>query len=142
MYLNKYRDKNLISELPDVSFGVGGINVLQENEQESHQNGYSGENWKDSYIVIAYDKVLGDPYFVDASIDGMPVYTASHGREWKPHMVSSTIEQFIQCIDLFKSLSVGRENPAALKGNKVGIFTKFKLLKKIRSIDSGAPLQR
>jgi hypothetical protein len=59
--------------------------------------------WSGDWVVVA--AVFGDPFFVDISQSGFPVYFARHGAgEWKPHRVAPTMAAFIAALASFESV--------------------------------------
>jgi len=105
-------------EHKEVFFGPQGFTVVSKTaELNKAQIGYSIDkngtslvslvnndskngNWCSSWIVIAKDTELGDPYFVDLNDKNLAVYTAlaEEDNQWKPTLVSSTLDGFAQCL--------------------------------------------
>jgi hypothetical protein len=89
---------------------VLSIHLFSKEEFEKGQLGYrfdeegnslieDGENeWKESWYVIGYDDFLGDPIFVDINNKNYPVMTAMHDGDWQPALISSSINEFLECI--------------------------------------------
>jgi len=73
--------------------GVSLVN--NDSDNESHSG-----NWQSSWVVIAKDTELGDPYFVDVSDESLEVYTelAEEENQWQKTLVSSTLEGFSKCL--------------------------------------------
>jgi hypothetical protein len=73
--------------------GVSLVNSDSDNESKSG-------NWQSSWIVIAKDTELGDPYFVDITDENLAVYTALAEKEnqWQLTLVSSTLDGFSKCL--------------------------------------------
>jgi len=106
-------------EHKEVFFGPQGFNVVVKTaELNKAQIGYSVDkngaslvhsdsdnasksgNWQSSWVVIAKDTELGDPYFVDLNDEKLAVYTALAEKEnqWQRTVVSSTLEGFAECL--------------------------------------------
>ncbi len=70
-------------------------------------NDLSGSNagdWQSSWLIIARDTELGDPYFIDASQPKYPVYTAFLGESgWEVELVASSLIGFVHCMNLLHS---------------------------------------
>ncbi|TMP35974.1 hypothetical protein [Pseudoalteromonas rubra] len=101
-----------------VFFGASGISVADESTLARLQIGFSihpdgsgltgteDGSWYQSWIVIATDSVLGDPFFVDTSDPPMPVYTAMHGEgQWIPEQVSTSLNSFLESLLYLNKLS-------------------------------------
>ena len=73
--------------------GVSLVN--NDSDNESHSG-----NWQSSWVVIAKDTELGDPYFVDVTDEKLAVYTAlaEEENQWQKTLVSSTLEGFSKCL--------------------------------------------
>ena len=123
------RNKLLIDS---VSFGHTTVTLFMANELKDAQVGYrvsdSGEpftgeeegDWKDSWLVIGYEDLCGDPIFVDFATPEFPVFTAAHGEgDWSPEMIASSFQGFTQALQEVKRLSEGRNNPVKLEHNPV-----------------------
>jgi hypothetical protein len=100
-------------EHKEVFFGPQGFHVVVKTaELNKAQIGYSVDkngvslvnreigNWQSSWIVIAKDTELGDPYFVDLNDEKLAVYTALAEKEnkWEQTLVASTLMGFSQCL--------------------------------------------
>jgi len=94
------------AENKETYFGPQGFIIFTtESELETAQHGYGAhpgtDDWKKSWLVIARDTELGDPYFVDISDEELPVYTASHCEgSWQSELVATSLERFLQCLTL------------------------------------------
>lgn len=114
--MNKLKLLSILSELEkkETYFGPQGfVIVTTESELETAQHGFGVHpdgtdlsgfdvgDWKSSWVVIARDTELGDPYFVDISDDNFPVYTAVHVEGlWQPELVASSLDGFLECLTL------------------------------------------
>jgi hypothetical protein len=99
----------------EVFFGPQGFKVVGKTaELNKSQIGYSVDkggktlvdsaigNWQGSWLVIAQDTELGDPYFVDLNDENLAVYTAlaQEENQWEPTLVASTLTGFSQCLTI------------------------------------------
>jgi hypothetical protein len=103
----------------EVFFGPQGFNVVARMaEFNKAQIGYSIDkngaslvhsvsgnesksgNWQSSWVVIAKDTELGDPYYVDVMDENLAVYTAlaEEENQWQSTLVSTTLEGFSKCL--------------------------------------------
>lgn len=114
--MNKNRLLSLLSKGANkkVYFGPQGF-IVAANEQDfdSFQQGFGvhsdgsdlcglkAGDWQRSWLVIAIDTELGDPYFVDCSDKNLPVYTAlcCEGL-WQKELVATSLHGFLQCLEL------------------------------------------
>jgi hypothetical protein len=108
-------------EHKEVFFGPQGFNVVARMaEFNKAQVGYSMDkngaslvhsdtgnesksksgNWQSSWVVIAKDTELGDPYYVDVTDENLAVYTAlaEEENQWQSTLVSTTLEGFSKCL--------------------------------------------
>ena len=97
-----------------VYFGPQGFLIAATvDELDAYQQGFSVNpdgselsasekaGWKESWVVVARDTELGDPYFVDTSESALPVYTAMRGEtEWMSELVASSLDGFLACLAL------------------------------------------
>jgi hypothetical protein len=129
----------------EVSFGYSTIHVYRAAELATGQVGYSvspegdilsgnGEgDWRDTWIVIGYDEILGDPIFIDTAEDTYPVYTAMHGEGyWAPERIAVSLEAFGHSLDAVAAVAKGREHPVALQEHPLLKSEKDELLATIR----------
>ncbi|MDG1751887.1 MAG: hypothetical protein P8I03_09545 [Thalassotalea sp.] len=66
-------------------------------------SGNSEGTWQRTWVVVAKDTELADPYYVDLNDENLTVYTAIFCEEinqWQSTIVSSTLSGFIECISL------------------------------------------
>lgn len=81
--------------LKEAQYGFG------KDESGNDLSGSNAGDWQSSWIIIARDTELGDPYFVDASVDELPVYTAFLGEAgWETELVAASLTGFVDCINL------------------------------------------
>jgi len=107
-------------EHKDVFFGPQGFKVVCKTaELNKAQIGFSinknGKSlidntqcsWQSSWLVIAQDTELGDPYFVDMADENLAVYTALAEEEnkWQATLVASSLNGFAQCLSLIHQRS-------------------------------------
>lgn len=72
-----------------LGYRVGG---LEKNSLIGNEKG----DWEDSWFVIGYEELMGDPFFVDVRYVNFPVYTAEHGMDaWEPLLHSDSLEKFL-----------------------------------------------
>ena len=108
--------KNILGEIEnsDIEIDVGEeeamtICLYSRQEFEEGQLGYRhnhlGESfigveegdWKESWYVIGYDELLGDPIIIDIHKQHFPVYTAISGEgEWEPEILFPSLKLFIK----------------------------------------------
>ena len=106
-------------EHKEAFFGPQGFHVVVKTaELNKAQIGYSVDkngvslvnseigNWQSSWVVIAKDTELGDPYFIDMNDDQLAVYTALAETEnhWELTLVSSSLEGFSKCLTAIHQL--------------------------------------
>jgi len=138
----------------DVSFAYQTVRLFPVEDLEGAQLGYSvgdsgedftGENegdWKRSWLVIAYEDLLGDPLFVDLSAPELPVYTAAHGEgEWNPVLVASSFDGFMGALNEVERVSKGRSNPVEAERNPIPDSECQRVLSRIAELNGGAPLE-
>lgn len=107
-----------------VCLGSMGIELCNVNKLENLQKGYSvgpeGESltgnakgdWKQSWLVIGNDDICGDPVFIDADVEMLPVFTCMHGTEgWEVKQIANSFDSFMKSLDHVKKVSKGRTNP-------------------------------
>lgn len=59
--------------------------------------------WQSTWLVIAKDTELADPYYVDLNDKQLAVYTAifcQDTNQWQSTLVASTLSGFLECISL------------------------------------------
>lgn len=116
-YPNTERVTKLLDEfqLKDVYLGSQGFHVFPPEKLQKAQLGYASHpngsdltgrdegDWRTEWIVIGYDADLGDPYFVDTSVEPLPVFTAMHGTgSWDPSEVSCSLSSFLRGLEHLK----------------------------------------
>ena len=129
----------------EVSFGSSTVRIFDSNQIDEAQLGYSRDSngqslcgrkdgdWKDEWLVIAYEDLCGDPIFIDTSVNNMPVYTAMHGQgRWEPELIADTFDGFVESLKAVKSVAAGRENPVELESNPLPNAQCEQILKTIR----------
>lgn len=133
-----------------VSLGSSTVYLFKDEEIATAQIGYStdeegnpltGEDegdWKESWLVIAYEDLCGDPIFIDTQEKGFPVYTAVHGEgSWEPVKIATSFSNFEKALSYMIELSKDRENPVNLENNPISEMEKESVLKRIRSDNEG-----
>lgn len=110
---------NKIEELEDLDIEIEAddeddaltIHLFSREEFEEGQLGFrvdpegnsllgnSKGDWKESWYVIGYDELLGDPIFIDINNKNYPVMTAMHGEgNWEPELMFSSLNNFLEAI--------------------------------------------
>jgi hypothetical protein len=115
----KYKDMIAQAPLKEVSLGSQGIALFSPAELDENQVGYSIDptgtdltgsadgDWRKEWIVIAYDTLLSDPFFIDTTTAEYLVYTAMHGAgTWKPRPVSPSLEAFIHSLSVLQEFEI------------------------------------
>jgi hypothetical protein len=134
----------------EVSLGSTRVYLFKDNEIEEAQIGYGIDNkgssltgtvegyWKESWLVIAYEDLCGDPIFIDIHKKGFPVYTAIHGEgTWDPENIATSFENFTKALTYIIEISKDRENPVKLENNPLSVVEKESVLKRIHSDNEG-----
>jgi hypothetical protein len=123
--MDSYED--VFERIPsDVSLGYHTIRVYRGPAVQVLQIGYSvrptGEpletDWRKEWVVIGYEECCGDPIFLDSSVDGFPVYTATHGEgTWEAKLIAASLEAFGHALVAIADVANGRETTVALENN-------------------------
>ncbi|HYV92538.1 MAG TPA: hypothetical protein VE978_12160 [Chitinophagales bacterium] len=88
---------------------------LNSKEKKSFIGNNYGD-WKENWFVIGY--LEGDPVFAD--VKTLVVYTAMHGiGSWEEEKICDSLNDFKTLVEMLKSLSIGRENPAWFEKNPI-----------------------
>ena len=147
---------NLRNKLPvdSVSFGYTTVTLFADQELRDAQVGYSisdsGESfvgeqagdWRDSWLVIGYEDLCGDPIFVDLSKSELPVFTAAHGEgDWNTIPIGSSLDGFVQALLEVERLAQGRNNPVQLEHNPLSEVEREQVLSRIAELNPNASLQ-
>ncbi|USK36308.1 hypothetical protein LIT25_16180 [Bacillus sp. F19] len=98
-------------KIDDIEGETISIHLFTREEIEEGQLGYSIDedgnslagndegDWKESWYVIGYDELVGDPIFIDISNKKYPVMTAMHGEgEWEPEVMFWTFNKFLEAV--------------------------------------------
>ena len=130
----------------NISLGYDDIYLFEIDNIEKEQVGYSIDtdgnslitdeegSWKANWLVIGFNENVGDPYFIDTSLKGFPVYTSMHGEDiWELTMIADSFENFIEILGCIQKLSVGRENPVAIEANPLSDEEVDNLISKIET---------
>jgi hypothetical protein len=112
MNIAKYTKKLKDLSFHEVTIGYTTIYIFAETELSEGQKGYSvdpigksliGEkdgDWKNSWLVIGFEELCGDPIFVDLDLEHLPVFTAGHGiGSWNESLIADSFESFIKSIE-------------------------------------------
>jgi hypothetical protein len=132
--------------LHELSFGYAGLRLFSLAELDEGQLGYSrspereslcsGEpgSWKNEWIVIGNDTLLGDTLILDTSSPNLRVLTDMHGQgSWNPRIIATSLESFAFSINTIHQLSAGREDPAKLEQNPLSEEDRQQALNAIRA---------
>lgn len=154
MDIEQYIEIRRALPFDEVSFAYQTVRLFTVEELEGAQLGYSvgdsGEDftgekagdWKRSWLVVAYEDLLGDPLFVDLSPSELPVYTAAHGEgEWNPVLVASSFNGFIEALKEVKRVSEGRSNPVEAERNPLPDSERQRVLSRITELSGNASLE-
>ena len=138
----------------EVSFRSQTVKLFPVEELEEAQLGYSvgdagedftGENagdWRRSWLVIAYEDLLGDPIFVDLGEPELPVFTAAHGEgEWSPVLIASSFRGFIEALKEVERVSKGRSNPVEAERNPLPDRERQRVLNRIAELNGSSSLE-
>ena len=131
MALNNDNIKKLLANSGNISIGFEEINLVDFENFQNFQIGYSIDfkgqsligndlgDWKKGWVVIAEDS-LGDPIFINIDDENYPVFTAQHGKEkWTEIKISDTFENFLNILKDLRELSIDRDNPAKIEENPI-----------------------
>jgi hypothetical protein len=89
---------NTLKALAEAQFGFG------KDEAGNDLSGSNAGDWQSSWLIIARDTELGDPYFIDASQTEYPVYTAFLSESgWEVELVATSLIGFVHCMNLLHS---------------------------------------
>ena len=120
-------------QFPRVRFGVAGVTPFPREELEEEQLGYSGPDWKASWLAIAREKASGDPIFVDTGHQEFPVFTAIHGvGMWEPLPVAPSLRAFSEALIFVQPFCMNREHPVGLARNPVSASERAELFNGLR----------
>lgn len=135
-----------LNTIKNISIGYDVICLFEIKDIEKEQVGYSIDkegnslitndegSWKSNWLVIGFSENTGDPFFVDTAVKEFPVYTSMHGGDfWDQTMIADTYINFIEILSYFQKLSLGRENPVALKANPISIEEVEQLISEIEA---------
>jgi hypothetical protein len=97
--------------------------------------------WQETWLVIGFDEMCGDPIFVDLAKPEYPVYTAMYGTgQWDPSLVAASFEGFVAALKLVHASSRGRHNPVALEKKALSRAERSALRKGLRCIGAHADM--
>ena len=139
MSADQYVSRRESVELEEVSLGFRTVHLLPAAELEAAQQGYEGEDWSPSWLVVAQEDELGDPIFVDTSAELLPVFTAAHGEgSWEPVQVADSFDGFVDGLQAIAAISAGREHPVGLEENPLPDDERRAVLGRIRDRNPGS----
>jgi hypothetical protein len=136
--------------IDEISYGYRTVTLFSESELNEEQLGYSvnsitgetDDEWKESWLVIGREDLLGDPLFTDLQIEELPVYTAAHGEsEWNPVLIASSFKGFIESLLEVWRVSNGRSYPAELERNPLPDEERKHVLNRIVELNGNASLE-
>jgi hypothetical protein len=140
--------------LDEVCFGYRCVSLVDGGALSDAQIGYAigpqGEDltgkaagdWRVEWLVIGTDDEVGDPIFVDTSIEEWPVFTAAHGAgAWEPERIADSFVSFLHTLRIISDLASGRENPVALERNPLPGRQRQRALTDIRKRNAEAELR-
>lgn len=136
--------KYFLQDHPDVLIGYNELNFYTHAELDDAQIGYrEGERrWNDAWLVIAVDRLVGDPIFVDTSSPHLRVATAAHGEgEWEPIIIADSLDSFTYIINDLKKLSINRESPVAMEKNPITSTERKQFLNRIRKYNPNSDIE-
>jgi hypothetical protein len=139
--------------IPIKQISLGYITVILYSVEELNeaQIGYSvnplGEDltgdkdgdWKSSWLVIGYEDSLGDPFFIDLSIEELPIFTAVHGEgRWNRTLIASSFSGFSEALTIVMDISKGRSNPVVFARNPLSELERCSILNRIMKLTGGS----
>jgi hypothetical protein len=149
-YVEQVRELLRNPPIRELQFNFHVIRLFTPQTLEKDQLGYSvgveGEDlvtgeanmWQRSWVVIGNDEEMGDPFFVDASEDGYPVYTAMHGMgEWDPDQIAPSFDTFMELLLAFEPIARTRSYPVALEENPITDAEREQFWQKLRKVFTG-----
>jgi hypothetical protein len=101
------------NSLHEVSFNNLTTIIFESQNLAAEQATFSGHGyWKPSWVVIGKENLNNDPFIIDSSLPGFPVYTAMLGEEltdgkksWEASEVSPSFDIFIASLKLVDQFS-------------------------------------
>jgi hypothetical protein len=143
MFLRK--ESGIFSQLPNkFYFGHQELEFFQNldsflKEQVGFsvdENNQKLDGWNSNWIVIGTDNLVGDPIFVDTSVEYNPVYTAIHGQGiWTPELIATSPAAFVHSVQVLEKISKGRTNPKQLESNPISDEERKKVIEEIASVN-------
>ena len=141
-------------QLEEISLGYTTLHFFSAEEYVAGQIGYSvdpngnslvGENngdWKQTWGVIGFEDLCGDPIFVDIGAAQLPVYTAAHGAgDWNPTLIADSFEGFRKSLKIVREIAAGRENAVKLEANPIGVEEAGRALNSIGAINPNSDIE-
>ena len=123
----------MAEELEDVQLGYR-VSTSGEDLTGSREG-----DWKNEWLVIGRDDLLGDPVFVDLTDEALPVFTAAHGEgSWSPVLIATSLHGFIEALKEIERISHGRSNPVELERNPIPAAEKEEVLRRITEASGNA----
>jgi hypothetical protein len=154
MSSREYRSVRSQTDLGEVSFGYATVFVHPVDELDEAQVGYAVDpsgntlvgaedgDWRESWLVIGGEDLVGDPLFVDLSVEGFPVYTAAHGEgSWEPERIADSFSGFVSALGSVSSVAEGRGNPVELEKNPLPEEERTRVLDEIAEANPSSSLE-
>lgn len=134
--------------IDEISYGYRTVTLFSESELDEEQLGYKidsitgqiDEEWKESWLVIGREDLLGEALFTDLQIEELPVYTTAEG-ELNGKLVATSFKGFIESLLEVYRVSNGRSYPAELERNPLPDDEREKVLNKIAELNGNASLE-
>ncbi|MBX2943371.1 MAG: hypothetical protein KF860_13595, partial [Cyclobacteriaceae bacterium] len=110
---------NEIVFFPADELDGGQVGFSVDDKNNSLITGHEGD-WKEEWLVIGVDSLLGDPIFVDTSSKQLQVLTAVHGEdEWEAILIADSLDSFSEIIVELKKLSADRTTLTDFEQNPI-----------------------
>lgn len=134
----------------EISYGYRTVTLFSESELDEEQLGYNvnsitgeiDDEWKENWLVIGREDLLGEPLFIDLQIEELPVYTTTHGEGvWNPELVASSFKNFIESLLEVRRVSNGRSYPAELERNPLPDAEREQVLNRIAELNGNVSVE-
>ncbi len=143
--------RTFLRDNSEISVGYNEITFFAVDELNEGQVGYSVDDnnnslitgqegdWKDEWLVIGVDGLIGDPILVDTSSKKLQVFTAAHGDgEWEPISIADTLDSFTDIILELKKIRINRTTPVDLEENPITYKEKRQFIAKVKKNNSNS----
>jgi hypothetical protein len=145
--------RTFLRDNSEVSVGYNELTFFTVDELDEGQVGFSVDDnnnslitgqegdWKEEWLVIGIDGLIGDPIFVDTSSKQLQVLTAAHGEgEWEPIPIADTLDSFSDIIQKLKKISVNRTSPVDLEKNPISAKEKKQFIAEIKKNNANSDI--